>query len=73
MPVKTLVLIFQNQQGKNTRISVDNAKEGLTDAEVKSAMQSIVEKNIFETDGGDLVALAGAQIVTRSVQDISVK
>jgi hypothetical protein len=73
MPVKTLVMIFQNQGGSTTRVSVDNAKDGITSAEVKTAMQLIIDRNIFETDGGDLSAISGAELITRTVEELSVK
>lgn len=73
MPEKTLVLIFQSQDGSTVRMSVDSVKDGITDAEVKTAMELIIGKNIFESNGGDFMAAAGAEIVTRSVQELSVK
>ena len=73
MPVKTLVLIFQNQAGSSVRISIDNAKEGITGAEVKTAMEMLIAKNIFESDGGDITLVSGAEIVTRSVEELTVK
>lgn len=72
MTEKTLVMIFQNEGGNNVRISVDNVKDGLTDAEAAVAMQDILAKNIFETSAGDIVALVGAEIVTRSVQELNI-
>jgi len=73
MTVKTLVLIFQNQMGENVRVSVEGVKDGINDLEVKTAMEAIISKNIFDSNGGDLVAIAGAEIVTRTVQELSVR
>ncbi|MBC7336021.1 MAG: DUF2922 domain-containing protein, partial [Clostridia bacterium] len=53
---KRLVLSFQNAAGRRTSISLPNAKEGLTAAEVQQAMQAIIAKNVFASTGGDLVA-----------------
>lgn len=73
MPVKTLVMIFQNLVGNTVRMSVDNVRDDITDQEVKTAMELIISKNIFETDGGDFTAVSGAQIVTRTVEELAVK
>jgi hypothetical protein len=73
IPVKTLVMIFQNQGGSTVRVSVDNVKDGITDAEVKNAMQLIIDRNIFESDGGEFTAISGAEIITRTVQELAVK
>lgn len=73
MMVKTLVMIFENQGGSNVRISIDNVRDDVTDAEVKAAMEDIISRNIFETSGGNLVSIRGAEIVTRTVQELAVK
>lgn len=73
MPVETLVLIFANQSGSTVRLSISNVKEGLSNAEVKAAMENIITKNIFDSTGGDLITADSAELVTRSVQVISVK
>jgi hypothetical protein len=73
MPDKTLVLIFQNTAGDKVRISISDVKDGVTDAEVKTSMETFISKNIFDTSGGDLVSIAGAEIVTRTVQELTVR
>lgn len=73
MPVKTLVMIFQNQGGSTVRMSVSNVKDGVTSEEVKTAMQLIIDRNIFESTGGDYSAIYGAEVVTRTVEELSVK
>lgn len=70
---KTLVLIFQNQGGDKVRINIDNAREDIDDAEVKTAMETIIAKNIFDTKKGDLVQISGAEVVTKSVEEFKVK
>lgn len=73
MTQKTLVLIFLNQSGSPVRVSIDNVKDDITDQEVRDAMEVIIGKNIFDSNGGDLVAIEGAEIVTRTVQELTVK
>jgi len=70
---KTLAMIFRNQGGNTVRITVDDVKDGITGTEVKNAMNAIITMNIFDSRGGDLVSVEGAEIITRSVQELSVE
>ncbi|WP_255547714.1 DUF2922 domain-containing protein [Crassaminicella indica] len=70
MLTKRLEMIFQNQGGKTTKISVDNAKEDLTKEQVESAMQVIIDKNIFQTNSGELTGIDSARIVTTDIDEI---
>ncbi|KAF1086176.1 hypothetical protein SPSYN_00917 [Sporotomaculum syntrophicum] len=64
---QTLQMTFVNQAGTRTTISLDNPKDTLTQAEVVTAMDQIITKNIFNTAGGNLVAKYSAQIIDRTV------
>ncbi|MDK2821762.1 MAG: hypothetical protein PWP31_1727 [Clostridia bacterium] len=70
MPSKRLELIFQNAAGRRTTISIQDPRDDLTEAEVQAAMELIINRNIFTSSGGDLTAVIGARIVSRSVTDI---
>ncbi|GLI51873.1 hypothetical protein TSYNTROOL_19590 [Tepidanaerobacter syntrophicus] len=67
---KSLELIFKNQAGKNARMSMQDPKDDLTADQVQSLMDNILEKNIFETTGGDLVEAAGARLIQKEVIDL---
>lgn len=67
---KNLLLIFLNHIGSQVRINVLDVREGIMSSEVQTAMENIIAKNVFVSDGGDLISVAGAQIVTRTVQDL---
>lgn len=71
--VKTLQMVFQNQIGKNISISMGDVKDSITSEEIKNLMQLIIAKNIFESTGGDLTTIMSADIVTRDVQEITVR
>ena len=60
--VKTLEMVFRSGSGKEVTLSVTDAKDNLTLAEVKTVMQDIVTKNIFRTKSGDLVQVVEARI-----------
>lgn len=70
---KTLQMVFQNEVGDNTSISISQIKEGLTDAEVKALMNLIISKNIFESTGGDLITVMSASVVAKDVEDFKVR
>lgn len=70
---KTLQMVFQNQLGKNISISVPEVRDDVTEAEIKTLMQLIIAKNIFESLGGDLKTIMEANLVTREVQELSVR
>lgn len=73
MVEKTLVMTFLNEEGTKTSISLAGIKDGLTQAEVSSAMDVIITKNIFQSSGGNLVAKNAAQITERNVTNLVVK
>lgn len=67
---KSLELIFKNQAGKNARMSMQDPKDDLTADQVQSLMDNILEKNIFETTGGDLVEAVGARLIQKEIIDL---
>lgn len=70
---KTLVMSFINAAGKKTSITVNNVKDSLTAAEVSTAMDTIVEKNIFNTTGGDIKSKDSASISEKTTEELTVK
>ncbi|NLO90133.1 MAG: DUF2922 domain-containing protein [Clostridia bacterium] len=67
-----LQLTFRTAGGRRRTISIDNPRSNLTDAEVQSAMDTIISKNIFETSDGNLVGVVSAQLVTTEVHEFDV-
>ena len=59
---KTLRLPFVNAAGKDVNILVANPKEGLTKAEAVATQTMIIARNLFSSNGGDLVS-AGDPVV----------
>lgn len=60
---KVLVMTFANEDGKKVSLRVRSPKEALNEQELKSAMDVVVAKNIFNSLGGNLVSVDGARIV----------
>ncbi len=67
---QTLQMIFQNEEGRNVTISVADARTDLVALDVETAMNSIVDENLFITGGGEIVKPVRGQIVSRQVQTL---
>ena len=60
---KRLLMTFKTADDKKVSLSVDNPREDITETEIKSAMDLVVEKNIFAPNGGNIVATVEAKVV----------
>jgi len=70
---KTLSMIFLNEEGAKSSITLSGIRDDLTQAEVSAAMDVIIAKNIFQSNGGNLVAKYSAQITDKTVTALAVK
>lgn len=61
---KRLVMAFKTFEGTTSTLTVDEPKDGLTEAEVRAVMDTIVAQNIFNTNSGDLIEVKSAEIIT---------
>lgn len=61
---KKLVMVFKNSVGKNVSISIDDPKDNITETEIKTTMELIVEKSIFKKNDYAFVEAVEAKIVT---------
>ena len=59
-----LDLIFKNAAGKKVTLNIEEPKNGVTKAEIDAAMQVVVENNIFNTSGGDIVEAVEGRLRT---------
>ena len=70
MEIKTrLVMTFKSSDDKKVSISVDNPREDLEEREIKEAMDTIIEKDIFSPNGGSLVQAISAKVVQTDTTD----
>jgi hypothetical protein len=67
---RILEMDFNSELGRTQRIRVYDAKDPLTGAEVATAMDSIVTKNIFTGPGGNLTSKIDARIVITDSSDL---
>lgn len=62
--IKTrLVLTFDTPIGRQVSLSVDNPKENVSESEIKTVMDTIVEKDIFTPYGSKLSKAIEAKVV----------
>ena len=66
---KKLVMVFATNGEKNVSLSVDNPKASLKEAQIKSAMETIVAQNIFAPNGEDLTKCVEAKIVNTNTDE----
>jgi hypothetical protein len=61
---------FINASGKTANIQLRYPKADLTTLELETAMDLILDKNIFTSTGGDLVSITDGGIVEHSFTDL---
>ena len=63
----TLSMTFLTTTGEKSTFGVSGVKSDLTKDEVNALMDTIISKNIFKYNSGDLVKKSGAQVTQRQV------
>ena len=59
-----LDLVFRKAAGKKVSLNIEEPKKGVTKAEIDAAMQVVVENNVFNTSGGDIVEAVEGRLRT---------
>ena len=59
-----LDLVFRNAAGKKVSLKIEEPKTGVTKAEIDAAMQAVVENNVFNTSGGNIVEAVEGRLRT---------
>jgi len=67
--VQVLQMSFRTGTGREFRIALENPKTDLTPAQIQTAMDTIVSKNVFNVEGGLIEALS-ANIISTQTQPI---
>ncbi|GIN74416.1 hypothetical protein J14TS2_48910 [Bacillus sp. J14TS2] len=71
--MKVLELNFLSAEGKNVRVSIDNPIEPIDAEEVKTAVNTIIEADVFlDSEGNALTEAKSARIVDRTVTPIDI-
>ena len=69
---RKLVMTFKTDHDRNVSISVDNPKSNLQESAIKTAMQTIIDQNIFAPAGEQLVSLVEAKIVVTNTDEYEI-
>lgn len=70
--MKKLELHFENEMGRVVRFSLDHPIEPVNPATVIAAMDEIIEQNVFQSNGGELIAKRQARLVENIVEEIDI-
>ena len=65
-----LDLVFRNAAGKKEILNIEEPKTGNTKAEIDAAMAVVVNNNIFNTSGGDIVEAVEGRLRTITLDPI---
>ena len=66
---KRLVMVFKTDADTNVSLSIDNPKDNLQESAIKSAMQIVIDKDVFAPKEEKLVALVEARIVVTNTNE----
>ncbi|KGR77775.1 DUF2922 domain-containing protein [Ureibacillus manganicus] len=66
----TLEMKFNLENGKTLTLSVSEPKENITPAEVVTAMQTIIDQDVFHSEGYAIIGINQARIVERNVSEL---
>jgi len=69
--VRILEMDFNTELGRTQSIRVYDAKDPITGAEVATAMDAIIAKNIFTGPGGNLTGKLDARVVVTDTSELS--
>ncbi len=62
-----LSMTFLTKGGKKSTLSISGVKDSLTQEQAVALMDTIIEKNIFETDSGEYVSKDSAKLTERKI------
>lgn len=70
---QTLQLVFEMPEKKSMTLSIASPKLDLTAEQISTAMQTIIDQNVFMKDGETIVAKKSARIVDRVVTNFEIE
>lgn len=68
----TLIMTFLTSGGEKSTFSISGIKSDITSAEIKTLMNTIIEKNVFFATSGSLVGISAAQLTQKKVTKFDV-
>ena len=62
---KSLIMTFLDEGNSKVSLTIQDPKDNITETEIKSAMDLVIAKNIFDPNGLNLVSAVDAKIVVK--------
>lgn len=62
-----LAITFNTPGGTTSTLSITGVKPDITKEQVVSLMDTIISKNIFEVNAGELISKSGAKLTERKI------
>ncbi|MPW26982.1 DUF2922 family protein [Alkalibaculum sp. M08DMB] len=72
MPTVRLDMNFKRADGANSKMTIDQARTDITQAEVNSLMDLIIANSLFEPNGSPLSEKVKIELVTTEVVEFDV-
>ena len=69
---RTATLSFKNAESKTYNLTLKDIKEDVEELDIVTLMDSIIAKNLIQSEVGKLTAKNTAQIVTKETNEIEV-
>lgn len=63
----SLTMTFMSSTNTKVSITVSDVKEDLTQAQIETLMDTLIDKNVFSTKSGDLATKYGASVTKKQV------
>jgi len=67
---QVLRLTWRNQAGRTYSITINNPVDDVTPEQIETFMNMVVQKNIIQSSGGDLVAPFDARLINTEDYDL---
>ena len=62
---KSLIMTFLDEGNSKVSLTIQDPKDNITETEIKSAMDLVIAKNIFDPNGLSLVSAVDAKIIVK--------
>lgn len=67
-----LEMEFKDEEGKKFSLTLDEPREDITTEEIRTVMDDIVARSIFNAAGGDVVLPVGARVITTTTEELAI-
>ncbi len=69
---KKLQMVFKNSNNSNITLSIEDPRDDVNALEVKTAMDQIVVKDVFESKTGKIASALSAKIIATEITELEI-